>query len=244
MSVYKFFLSLSLVLFLPAVASFTIGLPTNAANPVPVLKAAASNVDTGMLALSLKKPLGLILEENEEGAAAGVFVKGFSDSGSALDYQKELQGCVLAKVQGADVTKLDFDTIMDQLINAPETVDLAFVTENVPGEPEATFSEGTKVTIRYKQDDGSELNLDAKVGDNLRQVLLDNKIQVYQGLKQTLGNCGGAGQCTFCAMDFIESEGWLERSDYEDKKLAKFPKARLACLNTIQGPATIQKTQR
>jgi ferredoxin len=63
-------------------------------------------------------------------------------------------------------------------------------------------------------------------------------------MKQKLGNCGGAGQCTFCAMDFVESQGWLERSDYEDKKLLKNPDARLACLNEIQGPATIRKAKR
>jgi hypothetical protein len=45
-------------------------------------------------------------------------------------------------------------------------------------------------------------------------------------------------------VDFIESEGWLERSDYEDGKLKKNPDARLACINEIQGPATIRKAKR
>jgi hypothetical protein len=45
-------------------------------------------------------------------------------------------------------------------------------------------------------------------------------------------------------MTFTDGDGWLERSDYEDKKLAKFPAARLSCLNSIQGPATMVKTQR
>jgi hypothetical protein len=45
-------------------------------------------------------------------------------------------------------------------------------------------------------------------------------------------------------MTFTESDGWLERSDYEDKKLRKSPNARLGCLNSIQGPVTLQKTQR
>jgi hypothetical protein len=47
-------------------------------------------------------------------------------------------------------------------------------------------------------------------------------------------------QCGFCAAEFVESEGWPARSDYEDKKLKKNPNARLTCLNPIQGPATIK----
>ena len=60
------------------------------------------------------------------------------------------------------------------------------------------------------------------------------------GLSQKLGNCGGGGQCGFCAADFVDSEGWEPRSEYEDKKLAKTPNARLTCFNNIQGPATIR----
>ena len=78
------------------------------------------------------------------------------------------------------------------------------------------------------------------MGDNLRQTLLDNNVEVYRGLKKKLGNCGGGGQCTFCAVDFVESEGWEPRSEYEDSKIAKWPNARLSCLNNIQGPATIR----
>lgn len=110
------------------------------------------------------------------------------------------------------------------------------------------YDVGTKVTITVQQKDGADdLVVEAAVGDNLRQVLLDHGFEVYQGLKQKLGNCGGGGQCTFCAVDFIDdSDGcWAERSEYEDQKLgAKFPAARLACLNNIQGPATIRKTER
>jgi ferredoxin len=109
---------------------------------------------------------------------------------------------------------------------------------------ETEFELGTPVSIRVIQKNGSEMVLNAKVGDNLRQTLIDNGFEVYQGLKQKLGNCGGAGQCTFCAVDFVESQGWAERSDYENQKLKKFPAARLACLNNIQGPATIKKTER
>lgn len=236
------------------------GLSTTISTTSTILQAAGdpadatnSAVETNVLSLSLPKPLGMILEENEEGAPNGVFVKEFQDSGSALAYSSKLQGATLMKVQGNDVTRETFDNIMDSILNAPATVDLEFsVQQEAGGDDEVdaeddspptsepvSFSLGTAVTIQI---DGQ--NIQAKVGDNLRQILLDNNVEVYQGLKQKLGNCGGGGQCTFCAMDFVESEGWAERSDYEDQKLKKFPNARLACLNNIQGPATITKTQR
>ena len=203
-----------------------------------LLQLAASVTDT--LALSLPKPLGLILEEIEEGQAAGVFVLDFGETGSAVEYANQLQGATLASVQGENVESLDFDAVMDKIVAAPETVNLEFFLKAAS----SPMQVGTKVTIQYMQSDGKQTELTAKVGDNLRQILLENGVEVYQGMKQQLGNCGGAGQCTFCAMDFLKSEGWAERSEYENQKLSKFPNARLACLNSIQGPATIQKTKR
>ena len=46
----------------------------------------------------------------------------------------------------------------------------------------------------------------------------------------------------YCAVDFVveEYDGWLERSDYEDSKIPKYPTARFACMNNIMGPATIR----
>jgi ferredoxin len=107
-----------------------------------------------------------------------------------------------------------------------------------PVEPQFTI--GTTVQIKVIQDGNEDKTIDAKVGENLRQTLLDNKVELYRGLKKKLGNCGGGGQCTFCAVDFVESEGWEERMEYENTKIKKFPTARLACLNNIQGPATIR----
>jgi ferredoxin len=202
-------------------------------------------VDTEVsLSLSLTKPLGMILEEIEEGQAAGVFVKEVVESGSAAKYQDQILGGKISTVQGQDATALTFDSVMELIVGAPETVELQLLVKGPETEEPMEFAEGTVVEIKVKQDGKPDLVMNAKVGDNLRQTLLDNGFEVYQGLKQKLGNCGGAGQCTFCAVDFVESEGWLERSDYEDKKLRKNPDARLACLNSIQGPATIRKAQR
>jgi ferredoxin len=216
-----------------------------------------SSTEQTILSVELEKPLGIILEEVEQGQAKGVFVLELAEEGSAAasEFKDQLVGLPLAKVMGNDVTNLDFDSVMEQLIAAPSPINIEFIVaastssttqEESSSSPPAAeeiddFPIGTTVAIKVLDDKGNpETVIEAKVGDNLRETLLANNIEVYQGLKQKLGNCGGGGQCTFCAAEFVESEGWSERSEYEDKRLAKAPKARLSCLNNIQGPATIR----
>jgi ferredoxin len=132
-----------------------------------------------------------------------------------------------------DVSNLFFDEVMKKLIDAPSPVSVSFLKKDENG----TLNVGTPVKINVIDGD-KEVTIDANVGDNLRQVLLDNDFEVYKGLKQKLGNCGGGGQCGFCA---VEVDGaWEPRSEYEDKKLKNSPKSRLSCLNNIQGSAKIK----
>jgi ferredoxin len=204
-----------------------------------------------LLSMDLEKPLGIILEEVEENAAQGVKVEELSDAGSAYasPYKDQLVGLKVAKVMDVDVTAMVFDDVMDCIINAPTPVNIAFEVEGAEEEesaaaaaavPEVSFDIGTAVTIKVIQEGNADKEINAKVGDNLRKTLLDNKVELYRGLKKKLGNCGGGGQCTFCAVDMVETEGWQARSDYENGRIKKFPTARLACLNNIQGPATIR----
>lgn len=196
-----------------------------------------------LLSVDLEKPLGIILEEMEENAPKGVKVEEISDAGSAYasEYRDQLIGLKIAQVGETDVTNLAFDDVMDCIINAPSSVTIIFEVPDEPVAPtEPQFTVGTAVQIKVIQDGNADKLIDAKVGENLRKTLLDNKVELYRGLKKKLGNCGGGGQCTFCAVDFVESEGWEERMEYENTKIGKFPTARLACLNNIQGPATIR----
>ncbi len=138
---------------------------------------------------------------------------------------------------------MTFDDVMDCIINAPSPVSIAFEVDDNDDEKTPSFAVGTTVAIKVIQEGNPEKIINAKVGDNLRKTLLENNVELYRGLKKKLGNCGGGGQCTFCAVDFVENEceGWEARSEYENGKIAKLPKtARLACLNNIQGPATIR----
>lgn len=205
-----------------------------------VLRQAAQPTSSDTLvSLSLPKPLGLVLEEVEEGKPSGVFVADFAEAGSALAHAEQLRGAVLVNVQGAATRNLNFDAVMDLLVNAPSMVDLTFEAPKV-----AQYKVGSLVTLKYMQEGKPDLLIEARVGDNLRKVLLDAGAEVYQGM-QKLSNCGGAGTCTLCAMDLVDGDGWDDRSEYESKKLVKFGKiGRLSCLNNVQGPATLRKTKR
>jgi len=201
-----------------------------------------ANEDPGLV-VSLEKPLGIVLEELEEGKAKGVKVTGIREDGSAFksQFKDSFVGLKLVSVMGEKVDNMVFDDVMTTIINAASPVLLTFQGSSEIDDPPTLegFSIGSPVSI-VVLDGENEKVIDTKVGENLRAVLLDNNVEVYKGLKKKLGNCGGAGQCTFCAVEFVNSIGWAERSDYEDTKLKKQPTARLSCLNNIQGPATVR----
>jgi hypothetical protein len=187
--------------------------PSSSFTPFPIPSAArrtqlASTVETELLALELEKPLGLILEEVEEGAPKGVFVLELSEDGSAAasEYKDTLLGLRIATVMGEDVTSLAFDDVMDKLINAPSPVALQLILKGTVEEAEDPFPVGTLVTIAVLEEGKPQTSIEAKVGDNLRQVLLDNNIEVYKGLKKKLGNCGGGGQVSLWRMLLLSYE--------------------------------------
>lgn len=203
------------------------------------------------MSITLEKPLGLLLEECEENASNGVQIQALSELGSAFTspFKNKLVGCKILKVMEDDVSCLPFDDVMEKLINAPS---LVVIVVDLPvnvvdsddslnnNESSLLFEIGTAVPVTVIQEGKETITLDAKVGDNLRLTLLQNNVELYRGLKKKIGNCGGAGQCTFCAVDMVDSQGWEPRSDYEDQKISKWPNARLACLTNIQGPCTIR----
>jgi hypothetical protein len=157
--------------------------------------ASSSNqADETTKTVTLTKPLGLLLEEVQEGAARGVFVQDVTETGSAFAMADELRGWRLAKVMDTDCSALDFDAVMDLIRNSNgDEVTLSFAPLILPSSAVGTvaYAEGTVVTIRVQQTAARKPDLvfQAKVGDNLRQALIANGVEVYQGM-QKLSNCG------------------------------------------------------
>ena len=73
--------------------------------------------------VSLTKPLGIVLEELEEGEA-GVVVADLVDGGAAAESGGVRVGDVLLRVDDDDATRLDFDAAMELLVAAPESLEL------------------------------------------------------------------------------------------------------------------------
>ena len=213
-----------------------------------------STTETDTLSLELTKPLGLILEEDES-SGSGVIVTQVNEGGSAYESPEasKLIGSKILNVIGKDVSSLSFDDVMDVIIGADSPLDVVFALKSSVGafeetqqEEELAYKIGTDVLITVQQPEANkpDIVLNAKVGDNLRKTLLSNKeIELYRGIKKKLGNCGGGGQCGFCAVELIDDEGcWGQRSDYEIQRIGKNgnDKCRLACMNNIAGPATVR----
>lgn len=152
---------------------------------------AVNGNDAGGIFVTLEKPLGLILEEVQEGEALGVKVTGIRDDGSASksDYKDRLIGLRLESVMGTPVNNLLFDDVMAAILESPSPVQLVFQTPSeTTSEPlPSKFPDGASVSITVL-DGGKETVINAKVGENLRRILLENNIEVYKGLKKKLGN--------------------------------------------------------
>eukprot|EP00957_Ditylum_brightwellii_P004340 329336-Ditylum_brightwellii.AAC.1 len=76
---------------------------------------------------------------------------------------------------GEDVTSMGFDDIMEKIIDAPSPVTIDFELGAEPPQPQ--YDVGTVVTIKVIQEGEPDKEISARVGDNLRKTLLDNKVE-------------------------------------------------------------------
>ncbi|KAL3840871.1 hypothetical protein ACJIZ3_025462 [Penstemon smallii] len=72
-------------------------------------------------------------------------------------------------------------------------------------------------------------------GQKLRDIMLDNDIELYGPYARPLLNCAGGGTCGTCIVEVIQGRELLNRrTDKEKEKLKKNPKNwRLACQVTV-----------
>jgi len=91
--------------------------------------AASGNGQQGLVEskvqVRLQKPLGIVLEELQSGGA-GVEVGELVEGGAAYESGEVKEGDVLMRVGRADVSKLDFDQVMEKLQAAEDVVELTF----------------------------------------------------------------------------------------------------------------------
>ena len=174
----------------------------------------------GDISVSLEKPLGLVLEENDAGADAGLYISEILPDGSAASCEDLLSNLQLTAVAGVDCRALGFDAIMDLIGGAASPVDLTFAS--------------TTCLLKVVGPKGDSQFISAEKGANLRQTLQANKQALYS-FQGTMMNCNGGGQCGLCRV-LVEDGDFGERSDWEEGKLKSKP-GRLACQTSIDGPS-------
>ena len=92
------------------------------------------------------------------------------------------------------------------------------------------------ITVQGKQ-------LSCESGANLRQVLLENNIDLYNGGAKVI-NCHGIGTCGTCA---VQVEGEVSEPNWKDKTRRSLPphsptkNLRLACQTKVLGNVKVTK---
>ncbi len=94
-----------------------------------------------------------------------------------------------------------------------------------------------KVNIR---DQNRTLKSLPEPSQNLRKLLLQNKVNLYKGMNRFL-NCRGKGLCGTCLVRVVDNPaGLTDKTPIEKKMLwASSPQARLACQAWICGDVAI-----
>lgn len=171
----------------------------------------------GEVSVSLEKPLGLLLEEEDDGC---VVVKEVREGGSAFGCPDVSEGSQVVMAAGLDCRGLGLDEVMEAIGAASSPVDLRLATN----------------TCLIKIiDDGESTFVSAKTGDNLRKALLQAGAKIYD-FRGTLTNCNGGGQCGTCVVALDDAPAFTPRSDWEAGKLkGRSENHRLSCQVLVAG---------
>jgi len=200
--------------------------------PTHRLNAAKFDPST-FISVDVSRPFGIDLEEVELDKPRGVVVGGLAEDGNAAATKSIYKGLFLVSVAGVDVKFADFDQILTIIGSQPEDspVTLQFVN------PNDVFK--GKALINVTSVKGDKFIIETLKGMNLREVLLQNDLDVYQGGAR-LTNCGGGGSCGTCVVAITNAVDWDPRPEWESKKLKKYSDVvRLACNTFVEGDCNV-----
>jgi ferredoxin len=219
----------------------------------PIVSSDSGAAGSATIELSLSKPLGLVLEEEDKGGKTGLFVAEVRDGGSAAASGSIKPGMQLVKVNGKAVSELE--PTMDAIIAAEGPLTLVLAAAAVasvaapkppapapapappPSPPPA--APPAKVSVGVRQEGKPDLTITAKGGAILRTELLAAKVDVYTMVGK-MTNCGGVGQCGTCIVDVPDGAGCSPRTAVEQAKLKNKPATyRLACQTVLTGDTTV-----
>jgi len=107
--------------------------------------------------------------------------------------------------------------------------------------PAGSSSASDDITVTATDPDGKTLAIRAKKGDNLRKILLDEGLNVYQNVARVV-NCRGKQRCGTCIVDVTAgAAGTNRRSIDESSTLRDNPEAyRLSCITFVYGDVDVR----
>ena len=128
-------------------------------------------------------------------------------------------------------------------VSEGNSAELIFVDPNSVFKGPAILN--VKLPVSFDASTGEEIVKTTQIkclkGQNLRSVLLDSKIDVYD-MKSKLTNCGGGGQCATCVVRLdIPENDWSPVPKFETLRLKKYDSdCRLSCNVIIEGDCSVE----
>jgi len=145
--------------------------------------------------------------------------------GASFNYVIDL----ISQVKGPEITFTMFRGSTDEL------KDLVEKNGGVVEKPPTT----AKITVQRK--DQPDLELEAPIGKNIRDLMIENKINVYQSLTRWT-NCNGKQLCGTCIVEVTEGLNNLTLKSVDEATVLREnpPSYRLSCVTDIYGDATVK----
>tara|TARA_A100001015_G_scaffold320137_1_gene445474 strand:- start:2326 stop:2919 length:594 start_codon:yes stop_codon:yes gene_type:complete len=143
--------------------------------------------EADFIEIKVPRPLGLDLEEVDDGVFKGVYIAGFTKDGNAdKALRKEFltpTNLFIVKANQVDLRSSNFDEVMDAITSTDGEVSLTLIDPNA-------VIKGTAI-LDVTDKEGNRRLIKCLKGQRLRTVLNDNNVEV-QDPKGS--NCGG-GVC-------------------------------------------------
>ena len=184
--------------------------------------------------ITVPRPLGLDLEEVDDGVFRGVYIAGFTKDGNAEKaLRKEFltpSNLFIVKVNDVDLRSSTFDEVMNAITSTDGEVTLTLIDPNA-------VIKGTAI-LDVTDGEGNRRKLKCLKGQRLRSVLMDNNIEVQDS---KVSNCGGGGICGTCVVGLnVPDNDWAAKPEFEIRKLKNFNEnCRLSCNVIVEGDATV-----